>query len=69
MRETSKRSRLRKHLPCSAQHVPNVQTANFLRESMKEKEALSFQFPFDMFKYLGLPTTFINKNSQKNLKG
>lgn len=59
---------IREHMPCSFDHVPNAETAADLDESEKGDGVVSFDSPVEMFKYLGLPTTCLNKNFQKNSK-
>ena len=59
---------IRAHMPCATEHVPNEETARDLDESKKDNEVISFDSPLKMFKYLGLPTTCLNKNFQKNSK-
>jgi hypothetical protein len=59
---------IRQHLPCNAEHVPNKKTAASLVESEHEKDAVTFESPLEMFKYLGLPTTCLNQNPQKASK-
>jgi hypothetical protein len=54
--------------PCKTEHVPNKKTAASLVESECEKDAATFASPLEMFKYLGLPTTCLNQNSQKTSK-
>ena len=53
---------------CKSKHISNAKTAAVLDEEGVSNKKLSFDSPFHLFKYLGLPTIGLNKNFQKIVK-
>ena len=59
---------VREHMPCGVKHVPNAETRKDLEAGKDGKGTVTFDSPLEMFNYLGLPTTCLSKDFQKNLK-